>query len=82
MDWLHTHGFESYVTDFQDISDLDLTQPDNIPTLLSELCQQGPSYWKSKYIALQEKILYNKHHFDHYVQSLKDKIKKGIPCQI
>ena len=80
--WLRDRGFESYVTDFADISDLTLTVPDNIPRFLSVLCEQTPEYWQAKYLALQEKILYNKHHFTEYVQSQWTKINKGIPCQV
>lgn len=82
VDWLHSHGFETFVNDFKDISDLDLAMPDNIPNFLQQLCDAGLSYWKSKYIALNEKILHNKNQFEHHVQSNKDKIKKGIPCQL
>jgi hypothetical protein len=39
-------------------------------------------YWQAKYLALQEKILYNKHHFTDYVQGQWIKIKQGIPCQV
>jgi hypothetical protein len=80
--WLRDHGFESYVTDFQDITDLDLAMPDNLADFLVVLCEQPPQYWQAKYLALQEKILYNKHHFTDYVQHQWTKIKQGIPCQV
>ncbi len=32
-------------------------------------------YWQAEYVALQEKILYNKHHFTDYVQNQRIKIK-------
>lgn len=80
--WLQDRGFEPYVRDFTDITDLDLANPNNIAPFLAVLCAQSPEYWQSKYLALQEKILYNKHHFTDYVQGQWNKIKQGIPCQI
>jgi hypothetical protein len=80
--WLRDHGFESYVTDFRDITDLDLAMPDNLADFLVVLCEQTPQYWQAKYLALQEKILYNKNHFTDHVQNQWLKIKQGIPCQI
>jgi hypothetical protein len=80
--WLHDRGFESYVTDFRDITDRDLSQPGHLPSFLSVLCEQTPQYWQAKYLALQEKILYNKQHFADYVKSQHQLIKKGIQCQV
>jgi len=80
--WLRDHGFESYVTDFQDITDLDLSMPNNLADFLIVLCEQTPQYWQAKYLALQEKILYNKHHFTDHVQHQWIKIKQGILCQV
>lgn len=80
--WLQTRGFEPYVQDFSDITDLDLANPDNIAAFLKVLCAQTPKYWQAKYLALQPKILYNKHHFTDYVHSQWTKIKQGIPCQV
>lgn len=80
--WLHDRGFESYVTDFEDISDLDLTVPYNIPKFLAVLCEQTAQYWQAKYLALQEKILYNQQHFADYAKSQRELIEKGIPCQV
>jgi len=80
--WLTERGFEPYVRDFQDISDLDLAEPNNIPKFLSVLCEQTPAYWQKKFIDLQEKILYNKAHFAEYVNQQKSIIEKGIPCPI
>lgn len=80
--WLRDRGFESYVTDFRDITDLDLSTPDNLADFLIVLCEQTPQYWQAKYIALQEKILYNKHHFTDHVQHQWTKIKQGILCQV
>ena len=80
--WLQDRGFEPYVKDFTDITDLNLTDPDKIVDFLEVLCGQNPEYWKAKYLALQEKILYNKHHFTDYVNGQLAKIKQGIQCQI
>jgi hypothetical protein len=80
--WLQDHGFENYVKDFDDITDLDLTLPINIPQFLSVLCEQNSAYWQTKYLALQEKILYNKQHFVDYVKSQREFIEKGILCQV
>lgn len=80
--WLRDRGFEPYVTDFRDITDVDLSLPGHMPSFLSVLCEQTPQYWQAKYLALQEKILYNKQHFVDYVTSQRQLIKKGILCQV
>jgi hypothetical protein len=80
--WLRERGFEPYTQDFRDISDLDLTQPHNIPKFLSVLCEQTPAYWQKKFIDLQEKILYNKACFVDYIKQQKSIVKQGIPCPI
>jgi len=80
--WLTKRGFEIYTCDFSDISDLDLSKPDNLPRFLVALCNQAPAYWQKKFVDLQEKILYNKNHFADYVQQQHKLVKQGIPCQI
>ena len=80
--WLTDRGFEPYVLDFGDITDLNLAEPAAMHRFLGVLCDQSPQYWQAKFLALNEKILYNKHHFTDYVQSQKQKIQKGISCQI
>jgi hypothetical protein len=80
--WLRERGFEPYTRDFQDISNLDLALPQNIPKFLSVLCDQTPAYWQKKFIDLQEKIQYNKAHFADYIERQKNIVKKGIPCPI
>ncbi len=80
--WLTDRGFEPYVSDFGDITDLNLAEPAAMHRFLGVLCKQSPQYWQAKFLALNEKILYNKHHFTDYVQSQKQKIQKGISCQI
>jgi hypothetical protein len=80
--WLTERGFEPYVRDFEDISDLDLVEPHNLPEFLRILCDQTPAYWQKKFVDLQEKILYNKVHFADYIKQQKSIVKKGIPCPI
>jgi hypothetical protein len=80
--WLTQRGFKTYATDFQDISNLDLTNPYNIPEFLVTLCKQTPKYWQSKFVALKDKIVYNKTHFAEYIQQQKLNIEKGFKCQI
>jgi hypothetical protein len=80
--WLTQRGFEPYTQDFKDISDLDLSQPHNIPKFLVALCDQTPVYWQKKFIDLQEKILYNKACFVDYVDQQRSIVEKGIPCPI
>lgn len=65
---LERRGFASFVHDFTDISDADLTQPYNIPVFLKELCKQDATYWQMKLVALREKLLYNQQRFKDYVK--------------
>lgn len=80
--WLTERGFETYCRDFGDISDLDLTDPDNIVPFLSVLCQQPRTYWQKKFLDLIEKMLYNKRQFDVYANSQQKLINEGLPCLI
>jgi hypothetical protein len=80
--WLTERGFATYTKDFQDISNLDLTNPHNLASFLVTLCSQDSKYWQSKYLAIKDKIVYNKTHFAEYVQQQKLIIEKGIKCQI
>lgn len=80
--WLHDRGFKTFEKDFDDLTDLDLLEPNNLPEFLSILCRQSRSYWKQKYIDLLPKVAYNKQRFYTYVQEQKSKIKKGLQCQI
>ena len=80
--WMRERGFEPYTQDFQDISDLDLANPNNIPNFLVILCDQNPAYWQKKFVDLQEKIQYNKTHFADYVKQQQSIVEKGIPCPI
>jgi hypothetical protein len=80
--WLSDQGFETYVDDFTDITDLDLSIPNNLPKFLQTLCAQPKIYWQKKFVDLQDKILYNKNQFDQYVEQQRNLINKGIQCQI
>jgi len=80
--WLKERGFETYTKDFEDITNLDLSNPYNIAAFLTVLCEQSPSYWQSKCLALKDKIMYNSINFEKYVMSIKTQITKGIQCQI
>lgn len=79
---LDAHGFQSYIRDFSDITDLDLGQPDNIVPFLRCLTAQNSTYWQHKLVALREKILYNRNQFDRHVADQRAKISQGIACQI
>jgi hypothetical protein len=78
--WLRDRGFVTYHDEFGDISDLDLTKPENLVPFLTILCEQPPSYWKQKLVDLNQKIVYNKQHFYKYVDNQKLKTQKGIVC--
>jgi hypothetical protein len=80
--WLTRCGFETYTKDFTDITDLDLSLPHNTAPFLKTLCAQTSTYWQAKYVALKDKIMYNKTHFTEYVKQQKLIVKKGIQCQI
>lgn len=80
--WLTDRGFEPYVLDFQDITDLDLASYHNLVPFLQILCQQPVSYLQKRFIDLQEKIQYNRQQFDRYVAQVQDKIQQEIQCQI
>lgn len=81
-DWLTRSGFQSYVNDFTDITDLDLKSPSNLAPFLKTLCQQDPKYWRQKYIDLLPKINYNLERFKMFVNQQRDQITQGIQCQI
>jgi hypothetical protein len=80
--WLTSRGFKTFNNDFKDISNLDLTNPDNIALFLKELCLQPKEYFQTKFIALKDKIMYNKLHFAEYIQSQQNIINKGTQCQV
>jgi hypothetical protein len=76
--WLTSCGFETYCNDFTDITDLDLTVPENITPFLSQLCDQPICYLQKKLLDLNQKILYNKQQFYHYVDKELYRIKKEL----
>lgn len=80
--WLTDRGFDSYVNDFFDISDLDLLDPSNTAPFLKTLCEQPKSYLRSKFVALMPKLLYNRNQFVTYVAQQKQIINRGLQCQI
>lgn len=82
VNWLNSRGFQTYTQDFQDITDLTLTDPNNHVAFLKVLCEQPKSYWQKKFVDLKEKLLYNKSHFADYVKQQQLNIKQGISCQI
>lgn len=65
---LTSRGFEHYVNDFTDITDLDLSQPWTISNFLAVLCSQDRLYWTMKFDQLKEKLLYNQQQFKDYVR--------------
>jgi hypothetical protein len=79
--WLETRGFLTYVDDFNDITDLNLTISDNLANFLKVLCNQPKSYWQKKFVDLQHKIMYNKNQFARYIEQQYNRIEKGIQCQ-
>lgn len=78
--WLKDQGFETYLDDFQDITDLDLRDARNMVSFLTVLSTQPPSYWQHKYLDLLPKIQYNLDRFDTFVVAQRQKIKQGIIC--
>jgi len=80
--WLGDQGFQSYTEDFQDISDLDLRNADNIVPFLAVLCDQGSKYWQQKYLDLLPKIQYNLQRFNIFVAEQRQHIQQGITCPI
>jgi len=81
-EWLTARGFDPYIHDFEDISNLDLGCPENIPEFLKTLCKQPVSYFQSKFVALMPKLLYNRNRFATYVAEQQHKLKQGLQCQI
>jgi hypothetical protein len=80
--WLQDQRFETYIDDFQDITDLDLSDPVNMAPFLHTLCSQGSAYWKRKYLDLLPKIQYNLQRFNEFVSEQRQHIQQGITCPI
>lgn len=70
IECLRRRGFETYVNDFTDIIDIDLTQPYNIVEFLRVLSFQPKSYLQMKFLQLKEKLLFNKEQFTQHVKKL------------
>lgn len=68
---LTARGFEPYVDDFKDISDVDLLQPYNVVEFLKSLCNQPKSYYQMKFGQLKEKLLYNQQQFTRHANEQK-----------
>lgn len=80
--WLRDQGFETYLDDFRDLSDLDLRHADNIPPFLTKLCDSDAGYWSQKYLDLLPKIQYNLQRFNNFVAEQRQLVNKGIQCRI
>lgn len=68
VEWLSDRKFELYHRDFTDITDLDLTDHNNMIPFLKVLSDQPTTYLKNKFVDLKQKLLYNKNRFNEYVQ--------------
>ena len=66
--WLQDCGFETYENDFRDCYGKTVTA-DNLIDFLTVLCElsKNTPWLQTKFLALQEKILYNKQQFYKYV---------------
>ena len=68
VEWLTDRKFDLYHDDFQDITDLDLRDHNNMISFLEVLSAQPKKYLEDKFIALREKLLYNRNRFNEYVR--------------
>ena len=64
--WLTDRKFEIYHNDFTDITDLDLSDHNNLVPFLKTLSSQPQSYYQDKFKSLKDKLLYNKNRFEDY----------------
>ena len=66
--WLQDRGFETYENDFRDCYGKTVTA-DNLVDFLTVLCElcKNHSWMRTKFVALQEKMLYNRQQFYKYV---------------
>lgn len=76
--WLRNRGFETYEKDFQDVSDYDPADPDQLVLFLQDLTAQTPKYFKNKFSKLIPKLRHNFENFVMYVQKQRYKIAKGL----
>jgi len=67
--WLHDRGFLTYENDFKDIYPEEITQ-ENLTDFLVTLCEASKniSWLQTKFIALKQKLVYNKQRFYEYVK--------------
>lgn len=72
---LKKFNFETYYNDFNDISDLDLTDPTTHVEFLKILSKQETKYFHKKYKNLLEKILYNRDNFFKHAKNQIDNLK-------
>ena len=68
VEWLTDRGFELYHDDFQDITDLDLRDHENMIAFLTTLSDQPARYLQHKFQHLREKLLHNRARFNQYVR--------------
>jgi len=80
--WLTERGFETYFDEFSDITDLDISRPENTVAFLKTLSEQPKTYWQKKFLDLSEKLVYNKNHFSSYVNQQKQKTTQDVLCLI
>lgn len=80
--WMDHVGLLGYTKDFQDISDANPGDPDQIPAFLADLVSQPKSYLQHKYLALRDKIMHNKSMFDRHVNRTWRHVNQGAICQI
>ena len=76
--WLNHAGFENYMDDFYDISDVDLNYADNQVLFLQQLCDQPRAYFQQKYKDLLPKIQHNRNQFTRYIDKIKQRLRQGI----
>ena len=81
--WLKDRGFETYENDFRDCYGKTVTA-DNLIHFLTVLCElcKNPSWMQTKFLALQEKMLYNRQQFYKYVNNnnIDDIIDQILQC--
>ena len=76
--WLRDRGFETYENDFQDISDHNPSNPDQIVLFLRDLCWQDKKYHQHKFSDLSDKINHNRDVFGSYVRNQYKIIDRGL----
>lgn len=76
--WLRDRGFETYEKDFQDVSDYDPSNPDQIVVFLKDLCRQDKKYYQHKFSSLCAKIDHNRNVFESYLRDQYKIIDRGL----